>query len=637
VNDDRTIKTTWQLVTESRDAVRQTRDMISAVDALAEREKRLTEAANKRVDARREAMEVDERARKIAPELYERELSAEDRYQKKLRERIDMLRENTRLQEDLRRVQVRSISEMVAAMDSASRDTLAVSRREQLAKVSAFAQYGIGAGDVLSGDTRGRALEAAGYSRRDEALRTVGKTLPQEVTERRPNMMESFWTDGRIDQFVKFAGAVAMIDRSLSAATKSLTTLNNPYMSGGRQAFSLLDEGLGSVPVVGGAYRGFKSFLREAEFGGEFRAMTKAREQYEMGKPIDQLQIGRIYQEMDYERQMGMQSHRATVAASVASGLNAPMLAAQSFGIGGAGYRMVDQRMSGPSQEIIKLRGELDKAKYEQMHYESAAAKLSRQYDEMVLSISRIEKEKKFESDREITDRDEAGGMYFGKRPTDLVEAIYAPQIKAIRDKMDLNLTEQEKVRQRANQLRESGVGIQTSIREQQNQRLLGELDVTRERVESRIDARQQFSGMGPADQMAIAMAVNQAKTRGYETLTEEQRDLLKGTQLTSRFARDQERDWSARNPNLAGIEKQIFPQGEDTDSLMQKQRKLEQDLAKEKQSALEEAAKDAADEQIKSMESLLNIMTERFITGIEKIKEELSTGSILRRIMGAG
>jgi hypothetical protein len=276
---------------------------------------------------------------------------------------------------------------------------------------------------------------------------------------------------------------------------------------------------------------------------------------------------------------------------------------------------MIDQRMSGPSQEIIQLRGELEKNKVRELGLQADKYKLQTQYDKIEQSIRRLEQER----DRQ--------------KFTDFQTLQYSYQIRALQDKRSTIGGELYGLEQQIGSTRKEGVGLRGSIREQQNQRLLGELDVTRERVESRIDARQQFSGMGPADQMAIAMAVNQAKTRGYETLTEEQRDLLKSTSITSRFARDQERDWSARNPNLAGIEKQIFPQGEDTDSLMQKQRKLEQDLAKEKQSALEEAAKDAAKEEIASIRGVFAALVDQFVNQIAKIREELGAMHAHQRI----
>jgi hypothetical protein len=616
VNDDRTIKTTWQLVTESRDAVRQTRDMISAVDALAEREKRLTEAANKRVDARREAMEVDERARKIAPELYERELSAEDRYQKKLRERIDMLRENTRLQEDLRRVQVRSIGEMVAALDSASRDTLAVSRREQLAKVSAFAQYGIGAGDVLGGDTRGKALEAAGYSRRDNGPSADrAKNLYSEYSEQKPGAMQQWWTEGRMQQFAKFALGATVAEKAITGLAHAITLFNNETISTTAKMVGGYRSLVNEIPIIGGLHRAGEALGDAMFFGSQRRAMNRQQEIYETGKPIGELQYRRAFAEMSADRNIAATQFSPQIAASVASGLNAPMLAAQSFGIGGAGYRMIDQRMSGPSQEIIQLRGDLEKNKVRELGLQADKYKLQTQYDKIEQSIRRLEQER----DRQ--------------KFTDFQTLQYSYQIRALQDKRSAIGGELYGLEQQIGSTRKEGVGLRGSIREQQNQRLLGELDVTRERVESRIDARQQFSGMGPADQMAIAMAVNQAKTRGYETLTEEQRDLLKSTSITSRFARDQERDWSARNPNLASIEKQIFPQGEDTDSLMQKQRKLEQDLAKEKQSALEEAAKDAAKEEIASIRGVFAALVDQFVNQIAKIREELGAMHAHQRI----
>jgi hypothetical protein len=589
--------------------------MISAVDALAEREKRLTEAATRRVDARREAMEVEERAKKIAPELYEREMSAEERYQKKLRDRIEMIRENTRLQEDLRRSQVKSIAEMVAAMDSASRDTLATDRRERLAKVSAFAQYGIGAADVL-GNVHGKGAELAGYSRKDNGPSADrAKNLYSEYSEQKPGAMQQWWTEGRMQQFAKFALGATVAEKAITGLAHAITLFNNETISTTAKMVGGYRSLVNEIPIIGGLHRAGEALGDAMFFGSQRRAMNRQQEIYETGKPIGELQYRRAFAEMSADRNIAATQFSPQIAASVASGLNAPMLAAQSFGIGGAGYRMIDQRMSGPSQEIIQLRGELEKNKVRELGLQADKYKLQTQYDKIEQSIRRLEQER----DRQ--------------KFTDFQTLQYSYQIRALQDKRSAIGGELYGLEQQIGSTRKEGVGLRGSIREQQNQRLLGELDVTRERVESRIDARQQFSGMGPADQMAIAMAVNQAKTRGYETLTEEQRDLLKGTQLTSRFARDQERDWSARNPNLAGIEKQIFPQGEDTDSLMQKQRKLEQDLAKEKQSALEEAAKDAAKEEIASIRGVFAALVDQFVNQIAKIREELGAMHAHQRI----
>jgi len=615
MNDDRTIKTTWQLVTESRDAVRQTRDMITAVDALTEREKRLTEAATRRVDARREAMEVEERAKKIAPELYEREMSAEERYQKKLRDRIEMIRENTRLQEDLRRSQVKSISEMVAAMDSASRDTLATDRRERLAKVSAFAQYGIGAADVL-GNVHGKGAELAGYSRKDNGPSADrAKSLYGEYTEQKPGMMQQWWTEGRMQQFAKFALGATLAEKAITGLSHAINLLNNETMGTTAKIVGGYRSVVNEIPIIGGLHKAGESLGDSMFFGSQRRAMNKEREMYETGKPLGEIYYRRAFAEMSADRNIAIAKYNPQIAASVASGLNSPTLTSQSFGIGGSSYRALDQRLTGPSQEIIQLRGELEKNKVKELEFQADKYKLEKRYDELDRSIQQLEK-----------DRNQP-------RTTDFTRLQYHYQIQALRDQRSAIGTELYGIEQHIGGTRREGAGIRGSIREQQNQRLGGELDVTRERVESRIDARQQFSGLAPADQMAISMAINQAKTRGYETLTEEQRDLLKGTQITSKFARDQERDWSAKNPNLASIEKQIFPQGEDTDSLMQKQRRLEQDLAKEKQSALEEAAKDAAKEEVNSIRGVLSALVGQFMDQIGKIREELGAMQSHQRI----